>query len=252
MLARKFLAAAAFLGFLTTAADAAEIKVVTVGATRVALTNLAEDYKASSGNTIVFTFTNPAMLAQTLAGAQFDAIVAPSPPVVDLDMAGRLERGSRARIARTGIGIAIRDGAPKPDLSTPEAFRRTVLAARNVLFTDPSTPNGSGILTQAILAEAGLLEAVRSKGMQTNLAGGKELLARGEYEMAFFNLSETEAPGVVVGGPVPAPLQRYTNYDAAVFTTAAQKGHAFSFIQFLATPKAEPRWRAAWLEQVSN
>src|SRR5687768_10972189 len=157
---RKFLTAAAVLALSATTAAAAEIKVVTVGALRVALTALAEDYKKATGNTVTYTFTNPAMLAQTLAMGSFDAIVAPTPAMAELDAAGRLERG-RARLARTGIGIAVREGAPKPDLSTPEKFRAVLLAAKNVLYTDPTTPNGSGVLTVAILTEAGLLDAVR-------------------------------------------------------------------------------------------
>ena len=248
---RKFLTAAAVLALSATAASAAEIKVVTVGALRVALTGLAEDYQKASGNIVTYTFTNPAMLAQTLAMGSFDAIVAPTPAMAELDAAGQLERG-RARLARTGIGIAVRAGAPKPDLSTPEKFRATLLAAKNVLFTDPATPNGSGVLTVAILTEAGLLDAVRAKGMQTNLAGGKELIAKGEYEMALFNMSEIEAPGVVVGGPVPAPLQRYTNYDAAVFANATDKVTAAAFLRFLRSPDAAARWQAAWLERVNE
>jgi molybdate transport system substrate-binding protein len=252
MFMRRILTAAALVALSTTAAMAAEIKVVTVGATRVALTALAADWQRATGNTVTYTFTNPANLAQTLAMGSFDAIVAPSPPMVELDMQGRFERGSRARVSRTGIGIAVREGAPKPDVSTPEKFRAAILAAKNVLYSDPATPNGSGVLTFAILTEAGLLDAVKAKGMQTNLAGVRELLPKGEYEMALSNMSEIEAPGVVIAGPVPAPLQRYTNYDTAVFANATDKANAASFMRFLASPAAAAQWRAAHLEQVTQ
>ena len=248
----RMLVAAVAIVASTGAAVAAEIKVVTVGALNISLRNMAAEYEKTSGHKIAFTFTNPANLAMTLAGGKFDVIVAPSPPVEDLARAGQLERGTDTRVSRTGLGIAVRDGAPKPDISTPDAFRRTLMNARSIIYTDPSTPNGSGILTQGLLTEIGLLDVVKAKGRQSNLAAGKEAIAKGEFEMAIFNLSETEAPGVVIAGPVPAPLQRYTNYTTGVFVDSAVKDAGRDFIRFLASPAAAPIWKAAWLEPLPN
>ncbi len=234
------------------AAFAAEIKVVTVGALTVALRSLEADYKAASGNSIAFTFTNPANLPMVLANGSFDAVLVATQTVGELEQQGKLVAGSRARTARTGIGIAIKEGASKPDVANVDAFKRYMTGVRNVLVTDPSTTTGSGVLTVAILAEAGLTEVVRAKSLQTNLAGGKERIAKGEYDMALFNLSEIEAPGVVVGGAVPVPLQRYTNYDGAVFATSEVKDASLGFLRFLASPAATAKWKAAWMEQVSN
>jgi molybdate transport system substrate-binding protein len=248
----KFVAGAAALVLSASAAAAAEIRVVSVGALQVALPKFAAEYTRPTGHTVVFTFTNPATINQTLAGATFDVIIAPVSTMAELAEAKKVERTSYVpRVSRTGIGIAMRQGAPKPDLSSVEAFKRTVTAAKNVLYTNPATVNGSGILTQAILAETGLLDAVKAKGRQINLAEGKQLLASGEYEMAFFNLSETEAPGVVVAGQVPAPLQRYTTYGAAVFTGSGLKQEGASFVRLVSAPSADATWKAAWLEPLN-
>jgi molybdate transport system substrate-binding protein len=245
---RTVLTAAFAIALSHGAAVAAEIKVVSVGALQVVLPKLAADYTKATGNTVTFTFTNPAMLAATLAGAKFDAMVVPASSAEDLDKAGQLAAGTHIRVARGGVGVAIREGAPKPDLSTPDAFKKYVLAAKNVVYTDPTTLNGSGVLTQRILTEAGLWDAVKAKGLQSNLAGGKELIAKGEYQIAFFNLAETAAPGVVVGGPVPAPYQQYTNYDAATFGDAVTKEEASAFVKFISAPASAAIWKVAWLE----
>lgn len=238
--------------FAASAASAAEIKVVTVGALTVALRSMTAEYEAASGNTIAYTFTNPANLNMVLAGGTFDAIIVATQTVGELEQSGKLVAGSRARLARTGIGLAIKEGTPKPDVSTADAFKRYLTGVRNILVTDPSTATGSGVLVVRILAEAGLTEIVRAKSLQTNLAGGKERLAKGEYEVALFNLSEIEAPGVVVGGAVPAPLQLYTNYDAAIFASSTVKDAAAGYLRFLASPAVTAKWKAAWMEQVSN
>ena len=223
---------------------AAEIRVVTVGALRMALEPIATQYQTGAGNTLAVTYTNPANIAQTLAEGSFDVIIAATSSVQERAAAGAIAAATRIRLARTGIGISIREGAPKPDLSSPEAFRNAVLAARNVVYTNPETPNGSGILTRALLEEAGLLEAVLAKGMMSGLAAGRDLIAAGEYEMGFFNISEAISPGVVLAGPVPDPYQRYTDYDAAVMQGVADAAAAASFIDHVA--RAE--MRAAWAE----
>lgn len=247
----SFCAALAVL-FVATAAAAAEIKVVSVGALQTALRDIAADYTRETGDTVTFTFTNPTNLKQVLAGGTFDVVIVAASTVDELRNTGGLAPGAPIHLARTGIGVAVREGAPKPDLSTPEAFKKAVLAARNVLYTDPTTANGSGALTLRILTAAGLADAVKAKGMQSNLAGGKELIAKGEYEMGFFNVSETPGPGVVLAGPVPAPLQLYTNYDAALLKETPVADRAGAFLRYIASPARGPQWTAAGMELMTG
>jgi molybdate transport system substrate-binding protein len=194
-----------------------EIRVVAVGGLQNGLKLIGADFTKQSGSEVNFTFTSPANLKTVLAGSGFDVIIVAAAFVEELDKAGGLQAGSRVKAARVGIGVGVREGAPKPDLSTPDAFKKAIMAARNIIYTDPATPNGSGVVTMRILAAAGLTDAVKAKGRQEGLGPGRELIAKGEYEMGLFNMSEVTVPGVVLAGPIPAPLQDYTKYEGAVF-----------------------------------
>jgi molybdate transport system substrate-binding protein len=224
------------------------LRVVAVGALQNALKLLGAEFTRQGGARVECTFTSPANLKNTLAGGQFDVIVAAAPTVAELEASGALRPGSRRKAASVGIGVGVREGAPKPDISTPEAFRRAINSARNIVYTDPSMPTGSGIVTMRILAAAGLVEVVKAKGIQQNLGPGRELIAKGEYELGLFNLSEVAAPGVVIAGPVPAPLQDYTFYDGAVFANAGNKDVAGDFLTFVAGQSAAAIWKAGQAE----
>jgi molybdate transport system substrate-binding protein len=194
------------------------------------------------------TFTTPANLIKDLGAGHYDAVAGARPSLTQLYKDGKLQRGMRAKLARTGIGITIKAGAPKPDLSNEAAFKKAVMKARNVLYTDPNIANASGSVTHRILVKAKLLDAVNAKGKETALAPGRELIAKGDYEMGFFNISEATAPGVVLAGPVPKPLQQYTNYDIAVLKDAAAKKDAQAFVKFVSSNEAGARWKSSGME----
>jgi molybdate transport system substrate-binding protein len=242
------LCAAAVLTLSTTLATAGEVRVVTVGALQNTLKPLGADYTKQSGDLVNYMFTNPANLKKVLGEGQYDVIIAAAPSIEELDKSGGLQAGSRVKAVRVGIGVAVREGAPKPDVSTPDAFKKAILAARNIVYTDPATPNGSGVVTMRILAAAGLMDTVKAKGKQEGLGPGKELIAKGEVEMGLFNISEATIPGVVVAGPVPSPLQEYTTYDAAVMANAANKEGAAAFVKFVTGKGAAATWKAALID----
>ena len=143
--------------------------------------------------------------------------------------------GATAASATAGTASAGASGAApaSADVSTSDAFKKAILAARNIVYTDPATPNGSGVVTMRILAAAGLVDVVKGKGTQSGLGPGRELIAMGEYEMGLFNITEITMPGVVIAGPVPAPFQDYTNYDGAVMANSANKSVAGAFLKFI-------------------
>jgi molybdate transport system substrate-binding protein len=222
----------------------APARVVAVGALQNSLKLLGAEFTRQGGSRVECTFTSPANLKNTLAGGQFDVIVAAAPTVAELEASGALQSGSRRKAARVGIGVGVREGARKPDLSTPEAFSQAINQARNIVYTDPSMATGSGIVTMRILAAAGLVDVVKAKGIQQNLGPGRELIAKGEYELGLFNLSEVAVPGVVIAGPIPAPLQDYTFYDGAVFATAGNREAAAAFLKFITDKSAAAIWQA--------
>jgi molybdate transport system substrate-binding protein len=232
------------------AAQAAEVKVLIAGALQNAIRPLAADFEKQTGNKVTLAAVNPALLPKELAEKPYDVVASALPTMGEFAESGKLQAGTQVRLARTGIGIAVKEGARKPDLSTIEAFKKAVMDAKNIIYTDPLAPNASGGNTQHILANAGLLDELKKKGLQEGLAPGRERIAKGEYEMGFFNVSEAVAPGVMLAGPVPAPLQMYLNYDIAVTRNAMAQKEAAAFVQFVTAKTAGARWSAAGLEQL--
>jgi molybdate transport system substrate-binding protein len=235
---------------LASAANAAEVKVVAAGALREALTALVNDYELKTGTKVTITAVNPALIGKEMATTRYDVVAAATPAIAEMADGGNLLEPKSVRpLARTGIGIAVKAGAPKPDVSTVTTFKTAVKNAKSIIYTDPSVPNASGAVTQHILTNAGLLDIVKAKGKQDGLGPGREKIAKGDYEMGFFNVSEATAPGVVLAGPVPAPLQQYTNYEVALMKDAPNAKDAAAFVRFLTSKAASTRWTQAGLEQ---
>ena len=236
------------------AVDAAPavIRVLTVGGTRTAMEALQAQYEALSGNTVEISFNNPLLIEELMVNENFDVILAANNSVnVARDM-GLLEPGTQRKLSRTGIGLSVREGADMPDISTPEAFRETLLDADSIALTDSSNPNGSGIGTEKILGYAGIYDEVMEKATVQGLGDGKSLIAEGERDLGLFNVSEATAPGVVYVGPVPAVWQLYTNYDVAIFARSNAKGAAADLIAFLASGEAEANWNAGGIDLIAE
>src|SRR5262245_2829428 len=165
--------------------------------------------------------------------------------------AGDLQPGTRTALARVGVGVVVKQGMPIPDVSTVDAFKKAVLGAKSITQSDPTIPNLSGSVAGAALAKAGILDEVKSKTRYAGLAPGGELVAKGEIEIGFFNLSQIPRGGTLAG-PIPEPLRSYTFYEAAVLGNGAAQGPASAFVRFLASPGAAKVWRDAGLEPASE
>src|SRR6516225_91181 len=138
-----------------------------------------------------------------------------------------------------------------PDVSTPEKLKAAVLAARSLTYGNPATPNTSGAIAGDALAKLGILDEVQGKTHHAALTSGGELVAKGEVEMGFFNLSEIPK-GVTVAGPLPGPLQGYTSYEAAVLSKGSRDKACAAFVKYLASASAAAHWEAAKLEPVKS
>ncbi len=161
-------------------AGAADLRVLSVGSVQIAAKALAADFTKSTGNQARLTIVAPSEIGRKLASAAYDMVICSVPAMAALDQAGALRAGSRLPLARVGIGVMVREGAPLPDVSTPAAFKQTLLAARSIVHGDPTTPNQSGVVTMKILAKAGVLDAIRGKARAANLAEGFAMVAKGE------------------------------------------------------------------------
>ncbi|HET7256428.1 MAG TPA: substrate-binding domain-containing protein [Xanthobacteraceae bacterium] len=251
----RIISIAAVLVSVAGMAAAADIRVLSVGAVQNAVRPLAVDFSKETGHKIVFTVGSPAVVAQKLKdGETFDAVIVSEPAMDALDKEGIVNPESRVRLANTGIAVAVRAGAPVPNLSTPEAFKEALLAAKSLVYGDPTLRNQSGEKAEQILAKAGLLDALKGKlRVVPGQAESQDLIAKGEVEMGLYNLSEIpESKGLKIAGPVPAPLQLTTTYEGALMSDGSVPQAAREFIRFLSEPDARAKWLAAKLEPLAD
>jgi molybdate transport system substrate-binding protein len=232
-------------------AAAADIRVLSVGAVQNAVKELAAEFDHETGHRVVLTIASPAVVTQKIKdGEVYDAVIVSEPAMDRLDKEGIVNPESRVPLGKTGMGVAVRAGTPLPDLSTPEAFKQTLLGAKSVIYGDPTLPNQSGEKAERILVQAGLLDALKPRlRIVPGQAASQELIAKGEVEMGLYNISEIpEGKGLAYAGPVPKLLQIVTNYEGALMSDGAVPEAARAFIRFLASPDARGKWLAARLE----
>jgi molybdate transport system substrate-binding protein len=228
-------------------AGAADVRVLSVGSVQVAAKALAADFNKATGHNVALLVITPSQIPQKLASEPFDMLIASVGAMEGHDKAGILRPGSRTGLARVGIGVIVREGATAPDVSTPEGFKRTLLAARSIVHGNPAVPNQSGVVTMRILAKAGILDAVKAKARPADLAEGLGMVAKGEVELALFNTVELPA-GVRLAGAVPAPLADHTYFETAVLAKGTAPDASQAFIAAMTAPPARKVWEAALLE----
>jgi molybdate transport system substrate-binding protein len=235
-------------------AGAAEIRVLTPGGASPGVRLLATEFTKASGTQVTVTSTQPMIVRQrVLAGETFDVIVQSQPALDETGKAGLLRPGSRLGLARGGIGVIVREGAPSPDVSTAEGFKRALLAAPKVVINNPTQPNGAGPMAISILTTVGILDAVQRKWRVEDIGPGSEVIARGEADIGLFNLTAVPySVGVKLAGPVPPPLQLYTSYDAAVMAKAAAPEDALAFVKFMTSDAARNIWAATRFEMLPS
>ena len=248
---RRIASVAATLISLTSMAVAADIRVLSVGVVQGALRDLAAEFGNETGHRVVLTIDSPAIVMQKIKdGETYDAVIVSEPAMDRLDKEGVVDPESRVPLAKTGMGVAVRAGAPLPDLSTPEAFKQALLTAKSVVYGDPTLPNQSGEKAERILVQAGILDPLKPRlRIVPSQAASQELIAKGEVEMGLYNVSEIpEGKGLAFAGPVPKLLQVTTSYEGGLMSDGAVPEAARAFIRFLASIEARPKWVAAKLE----
>ena len=226
-------------------AEAAEIKLLSTVGMLPATPELIAQFERETGHKIVVTYGLAAVLKQNfLDGTAADVLLLTSPIVEDLAKQGKVVAGSKVDVARSGVGIGIKAGAPRPDISTADALKNTVLAAKSVGY---SKEGASGVAFARVLERLGIAEQVRAKYKDTGTKAG-EMVVAGDIELGAAQIPELMAvPGVDVVGPLPAELQTVTVFSLGLATEAKAADAARAFIQFLAGPAAAPIYKAKGL-----
>jgi molybdate transport system substrate-binding protein len=230
---------------------AAELKVVSAGAVRGLIAGMIDEYSRQTGHKFDFTVGTTGQLRVIIeSGWPADLIIVSGALMAELEKTGNLTPGSRADLGRIGIGVVVREGAAAPDVSTPEAFKAALVAAKSVAYTDPTAGGTSGIYLTGVLDRLGIGDAVKQKAVLT--AGGKETseaVVKGEAEIGVTFISEIIAvKGTKLVGPLPGPLQDYTVYAAAIPKASTDPTNARAFVSSLISPAMAPRWKAAGFE----
>lgn len=247
----RVLGVAILIATAVSSVDAAEIKVLSAGAMKAMVTELGAEFTRETGHMLALTSGTVGQLRdKILAGEAADVVVMSDTAIDQLIGQGHLVRGSRVDIARTGIGVAVREGAPKPDITTPEAFKQALLSAKSIAYVDPASGATSGIYFASVLQRLGIAEAVKGKTV-LRTGGGyvAELVARGEVELAVHQISEIiPVKGASLVGPLPRELQKVTVYSVALPARGTTTEPAKAFVEFMARPAFKARLAAAGLD----
>ena len=224
------------LPWLANVAQAAEIKVLASTAVKTTLEELAPQFTKATGNKVDLTFAPASVLKGKIdEGTAFDVAVLTKPIIDGLAGGGKID-AARTAVAHSGIGVAIRKGAPKPDIATREAFKQALLKAKSIGFT---AGGATGAYLKTLFEKLGIAEELKPKLKLLQGASG-EAVANGEVEIGMTQISEIlPYPGAELAGPLPADIQSYTYFAAAVSAASKEADASNAFIKFLAGPDAQ-------------
>jgi molybdate transport system substrate-binding protein len=230
--------------------QAAEIRVVSARAVHTVVTDLAEVFRQETGHTVVLAFGTAGEVRQKVTrGEPADVVIVTDTVLEHLAGERLVVPDTRADIARTGMGVCVREGAPLPDISTTDAFKQTVLAARSLVYVDPARGATSGIHFAGVLQLLGIADAVKDKTVLWPGGFAAEAVVKGQAELCVHQISEIlPVKGVTLVGPLPRDLQKVTIYAAVTTTRAAAPEAARAFVAFLSRPAFKAKFAAAGLD----
>jgi molybdate transport system substrate-binding protein len=226
-----------------------DIKVLSARAPQMALQQLFAAFARTTGHAVTPTYNTVGAITDRFKAGEAADLLILSPQALTA-LGDALVPGSTTAIARAGLAVAIRQGAPAPDLSTPAAFKTALLAARRVSYSDPKAGGSAAAYFATLLERLGIAEPVDAKAsLGRNGHHVAELVADGTAELGISFLSELVAiKGVAIVGPLPAELQNYTVYAGAIPRASAAGAEARALIASLTRPDGDVIWRAAGLE----
>jgi molybdate transport system substrate-binding protein len=226
------------------------VKLLCSNGVKAVMLDLLPDFERTTGAKPDITWASTNMLLDEIAkGARGDLTILTDEAIDDLIRQGKVVAGSRVDLARSAIGVAVRQGAHKPDISSPQAFKRTLLTAKGVCYSKTGI---SGIYFPTVLERLGIVAEMTSNIVipEPGVPVGT-LVANGQAEIGIQQISELlPVPGIEVIGPLPAPLQKLTTFSAGLFTGAREPEVAKALVAALSAPAARPVYTAKGMEPV--
>ena len=228
-------------------AVAADLKLLASTAVKTVLDEVIAPYEKTSGHRIdIVIGSSAAIMAKLKAGETPDMVILTAEGIDELIAQGKVERASRSEIAKAGLGLAVKRGAAKPDIATVDAFKRTLLDAQSIVYTQSGA---SGLYFAKLLERLGIAEAMKPKAivLKSGLAG--DVVARGEAELGVQMVSEILAvPAAELVGPFPAEIQNNMVFTAGTLAGSANAATARALADYLRTPAVGTVFKAKGLE----
>jgi molybdate transport system substrate-binding protein len=223
---------------------AAELKVIAGGSMTASLNQIAPEFEKATGHKLSIHFdSTPNIIARVNAGTPFDVVVVPVDVFKDAAAKAHFAPGPTIDIARVGYGVIVRAGAPKPDISATEAFKKTLLAASSVAYLPASA---AGAYVTKVFERLGIAEEMKAKTkVQASPAQIPQAVAKGDAEIGVFLTSVLVAPGVELAGPFPGELQQELVFTSALAADTKESDAAKALIDYLKTPAATAVIKAA-------
>jgi molybdate transport system substrate-binding protein len=223
---------------MTTKPTAAEITVMASAAFKEAYLELVPEFERATGHKVNTLWVPSVQMMNRLKGGEtVDLVIMSAASLDELVTHGMIAPGNRFDLAKSGVGVAVRAGAPKPDISSGEALKRAVLAAKSIVYsTGPS-----GIYLAGLFQRMGIADALKAKIRQVQGEPAGAVVARGEAEIGFQQMSELlPVGGIDLVGPLPADVQQITVFSAGLHVGAKAPNAARALVKFLTAPAAGP------------
>ncbi len=254
---QKFVAISAMVAAMIAslaAASAAEIKVLSGGAFRQVLLAIIPDFEKATGHKVTMENDTVGALTQRIEGGEGFDIAVLTPAAIDsLAGKGQIAAGSRTNLARVGIGVVVKEGAPRPDIGTVEAFKNALLAAKSVAYIDPQAGGSSGIYVAGLFVKLGIADQMKPKAVLIHGGAVAEHVAKGEAEIGIHQISEIlPVKGITLVGSLPKEIQNYTTYAAGLGAKAKAADAAKALIKSLSDAKAAEVVKAKGMEPAGS
>ena len=238
------------IGIMAQSATAAEIKVLTTGAFKQVVVALIPEFEKATGHKVVVDNGTVGQLQKRVDdGETFDVLVLSPKGIEDYIKGGKIAAGSEAKLAKVGVGVMVKEGAAKPDISSVEAFKQALLKAKTVGYIDPASGGSSGIYVANLLDKLGIADQIKPKAKLQKGGHVSDLVKSGEAEIGIHQNSEIVGQaGVTLVGPLPKEIQNYTTYAVGLSSAAKQAEAGKAFIKVLTGPSAAAVLKATGME----